>query len=417
MTTPIVALSISDQVERAGAIAGFAAVLGLAVLSLLYFASARELRRLREWADRAPERVADIEARLAEVSRQRAASPRPVGKPAVATGSQPATAAAVAKAGEGETSEEPTAATDADQAVPAAPPPAGAEADEAKPAEAAQSDGDGADTDDPADESSDRPGIVGPQPVPAGVLDGAAAPDLTEIRRPPQMPARPPVAGDQTLVGAAGRELRQNRPSARPRPQTQIRPSTARLMESARTSNAQRRAQGPPIPPPVAARRSGRHDRGRIALIVAGALAVVAIGVFVATTVLGGGDGEPTAPSTIATTPPPSGGGGSQVDRASTEVSVLNGTTIVGLAADLANRLADAGFRRGDVTNAPDQFRSATIIEYRRGQRAAALEVADLIPGAGADAVRLMEAGTSVREPDADIVVTVGSDQTPTGTS
>jgi hypothetical protein len=44
------------MVQEIGAAAGFAAVVGLAVLSALYFSQAREVKRLREWAGRAPER-------------------------------------------------------------------------------------------------------------------------------------------------------------------------------------------------------------------------------------------------------------------------------------------------------------------------------------------------------------------------
>src|SRR5919201_1570441 len=51
----IIALSTSGFIEKYGAYAGLAAIPGLAVLSLLYFAQAREVRRLREWAGRAPE--------------------------------------------------------------------------------------------------------------------------------------------------------------------------------------------------------------------------------------------------------------------------------------------------------------------------------------------------------------------------
>jgi hypothetical protein len=51
-----------DLVERVGAYVGLAAFLGLAILALLYFSQARDVRRLREWAGRAPERAADIEA-------------------------------------------------------------------------------------------------------------------------------------------------------------------------------------------------------------------------------------------------------------------------------------------------------------------------------------------------------------------
>jgi hypothetical protein len=52
--TQIAALHL---VERVGAYFGFAAFLGLSILALLYFSQARDVRRLREWAGRAPERA------------------------------------------------------------------------------------------------------------------------------------------------------------------------------------------------------------------------------------------------------------------------------------------------------------------------------------------------------------------------
>jgi hypothetical protein len=45
-----------EIIQEIGSYAGFAAVLGLAVLSALYFSQARDVKRLREWAGRAPER-------------------------------------------------------------------------------------------------------------------------------------------------------------------------------------------------------------------------------------------------------------------------------------------------------------------------------------------------------------------------
>ena len=54
------AFSIQEQVEKYGAYVGLAAFLGLAVLTVLYFAQARELKRLRDWAGRAPERAQEI---------------------------------------------------------------------------------------------------------------------------------------------------------------------------------------------------------------------------------------------------------------------------------------------------------------------------------------------------------------------
>ena len=46
-----------EIVQEIGAYAGLASVLGLAVLSALYFSQARDVKRLREWAGRAPERA------------------------------------------------------------------------------------------------------------------------------------------------------------------------------------------------------------------------------------------------------------------------------------------------------------------------------------------------------------------------
>ncbi|MCW3029973.1 MAG: LytR family transcriptional regulator, partial [Solirubrobacterales bacterium] len=63
ISTPF-ALSLSSKVTQIGAIAAFAALLGIAVLALLVFTQARELRRLREWAGRAPERAAEAEQRV-----------------------------------------------------------------------------------------------------------------------------------------------------------------------------------------------------------------------------------------------------------------------------------------------------------------------------------------------------------------
>ncbi len=48
-----------DLLERIGPFLGIAAFLGLAILAFLTFQQAREIRRLRDWAGRAPERAGD----------------------------------------------------------------------------------------------------------------------------------------------------------------------------------------------------------------------------------------------------------------------------------------------------------------------------------------------------------------------
>src|SRR5205823_408721 len=95
--TIVAALHVSQRIKDYGSYAGFACVLGLAVLSLLYFAQAREVKRLREWAGRAPERDAELQARVATEAQQRAAAAAtPAAKPAAAAAT-PAGQAAAAK--------------------------------------------------------------------------------------------------------------------------------------------------------------------------------------------------------------------------------------------------------------------------------------------------------------------------------
>src|ERR1700752_2333242 len=91
----LIGFSLQDQVEKYGAYVGIAAFFGLAVLSLLYFAQAREVKRLREWAGRAPERAAELEqavAQHAEEVRRAPATPVPVPQPERTVVPEPAAA-------------------------------------------------------------------------------------------------------------------------------------------------------------------------------------------------------------------------------------------------------------------------------------------------------------------------------------
>jgi LytR cell envelope-related transcriptional attenuator len=60
-----------DLLERIGPYLGIAAFLGLAVLAFLIFQQAREVRRLRDWAGRAPERAVDAAAAAAAAAEAR----------------------------------------------------------------------------------------------------------------------------------------------------------------------------------------------------------------------------------------------------------------------------------------------------------------------------------------------------------
>ena len=69
---------MTDLIETVGPFLGLAAFLGLAVIAFLIFQQAREVRRLREWAGRAPERSSEAaDASLAAAEARGDALPEP----------------------------------------------------------------------------------------------------------------------------------------------------------------------------------------------------------------------------------------------------------------------------------------------------------------------------------------------------
>jgi hypothetical protein len=447
------AFSVPSQVETVGALAGLAAILGLAVLSMLYFAQARELKRLREWAGRAPERAAEAQERaMATGAMPRRATPQPVpsrsalpvtpatqrpgtpgapaaaaGAAAAAAGAKPATPGAPAAPG---TPAAPAAPGTGKPATAAASAAAGAAATPATPGEAAPSNGapptdepkpalddtqigtppaqdDDDATGDQATTAQPRPAVPKPLPVPPGARTAAGAPG---------------AAG--AAAGAAASAARG--PAAAPRPTARPRPAAAPLRSGSPSATVPPRAGqrgGVPL-------NGGNGDRRglRIGLIAFGAVVVVVAIIFAITQLTGGGgDKSSSTTKTTATTATnqigtPGGGtsgGGTKTSataappKADTTVAVLNGTTVAGLAANVADKVAKAGYKKGTVTNAPDQQRAATQVYYEPGQKAAALQVARTID-VGKDAVVPIDDVTSATAgSDASVVVVVGSDQSP----
>jgi hypothetical protein len=85
-----------ELLQEIGSYAGLAAIPGLAILSALLFSQARDVRRLREWAGRAPER----EGTLAQQQATRVvASPRPAAQPGTQAAPQPVRTGAAAASG------------------------------------------------------------------------------------------------------------------------------------------------------------------------------------------------------------------------------------------------------------------------------------------------------------------------------
>ncbi|MBV9820163.1 MAG: hypothetical protein JOZ07_17680, partial [Solirubrobacterales bacterium] len=88
------ALSVHHFVSSVGSDAGFAAVIGLALLTLLFFAHARETAALRDRADEAEGALHDLQEYVDQLARSEGGRParHPAASPAsrIAAGSEPA---------------------------------------------------------------------------------------------------------------------------------------------------------------------------------------------------------------------------------------------------------------------------------------------------------------------------------------
>jgi hypothetical protein len=147
-------------IQEIGAYAGLIALPGLVILAVLHFSQARDVRRLREWAGRAPERAAAAQQQRVLVDdprRAAAAAPAPVPTARPSSGAPP--------------QPPPRPASSPATPAPTAPPPSGS----------------------PAAASPTRP---------------AASP--TAVSPPPERPASPPPATAATAV--------EPRPAAKPPP-------------------------------------------------------------------------------------------------------------------------------------------------------------------------------------------------------
>jgi hypothetical protein len=110
-----------------------------------------------------------------------------------------------------------------------------------------------------------------------------------------------------------------------------------------------------------------------------------------------------------------------------TPVSVLNGTSTVGLARRLSDTLQQKGYRRASfLTARPAGTHSSTLVEYASGHRADALAVARALGvSRSSSSVKPLDAATgALGGPGAVVVVIAGSDQSrgaaggsPAGTS
>ena len=417
-----------EIVQEIGAYAGLAAVVGLAVLSALYFSQARDVRRLREWAGRAPERSPEAAPRAqpARVTPQpRRTGPIRPGSPPVRpgqarpaqTGAGPATAVGGAAAG-GAAAGAAAGAGAAGPSSPAARTAAGGT--EAPPADADQEDG------GTGDEEALAPAAAAGEDA-----------DATQVAPPPGQDGAPPASdtGDEEQLedeGLAGEEEDQDLEAApsngspegdRPSPPVPpARPSSPTLPPRpparlpARSAPPARTAGGHTevIPPSQRTQPWYRRDPRLAVLAVAGVLIVGGAAVFGLTKIGEEGGGQQSSENASS-----NGSNGSDrparkrsapVTPSSVTVSVLNGTNIPGLAAQIGDEVEAKGFQLGNVTNASDQgVRNESVVFYARGAEREAIAV-----GRGLDISQRepIDARTQSLAGDARVVVVAGSDKT-----
>jgi hypothetical protein len=151
--------------------------------------------------------------------------------------------------------------------------------------------------------------------------------------------------------------------------------------------------------------------------LIAGGVAVIALVVVLATSVLGGGGSNKPAGNRVVTSPAaanPGGGGtatGGSVTPSTVTVSVLNGTSVPGLARTVANNLQRDGYVIGVVSNAPIQQHPTTTVAFAAGGRAAGQAVARAI-GVDPSTIVAEDLGTrGAAGPHAQVAVTVGADR------
>jgi hypothetical protein len=419
-----------EIIQEIGSYAGFAAVVGLAVLSALYFSQARDVKRLREWAGRAPERsttpspaAAYPQKRVVAQPVARPGGPGPVvpsppGSPATPNAQpQPGTAAAASATGAG-----PAVATGGPApATPAAAQAAGTQEESDDERET------GNEHETAATDVEESPGTGESAAVASGEdsepRDGDTSEETVAVPAldPPGEGAPAPADGADDESEQTGEwtpedehaeyELTDEHdalPAAKPLPPRPPQPFPRR----GGATPASRTGRGSILPPYEQSRPaadpegdgSGNRKPILLALAAAAGIAVLAFGVLQLT----GGDDSPDSGGVAATQSDGGSDSGGPVDPSSVTVAVLNGTTQPGLAAQIGDQIANEGFVRGVVTNNSDQTRAESVVLYAEGAEREAVDVSrrlDIPQREPIDSASQSLAG------DATVVVIAGADQ------
>ncbi len=373
------ALNLESRVKTYGAYAGLAAIVGLAVLSVLYFAQAREVKRLRAWAGRGPERAAEDAARVGADAQKRVVA-EPIAKP------EPETVAA--------------------QSTPAGPGVGPVTAAAATGAATATTGGNGAEEEAKPDEAT---------PASDGEVSGDAS--------RPDAPAATPAANGAPATAETTDDAAKDKAAAENKRQTSVAMAPVPASARPRASATPTPARTPRTPSRGNGDGSDDGDGGSrrtwwIAGGVIGVLIIVGVVIAIASS---GGSSTPARHAATASTPTPSVvtetkthkvTGPAAPPRASIIVGVLNGTNTTGLARRVGQQLAGAGFNvpSAGIQTAADQTHAATIVAYAHGDERSGLAVAKTL-GLGSDALTEMDRDTAVQAGgDKTVIVTVGAD-------
>lgn len=402
-----------EIVQEIGAYAGFAAFVGLAVLSALYFSQARDVKRLREWAGRAPERTTEPAEPQRVVARPIARPPVPAQQPAraAATGAAPAVAQGPPPAVADEQPDGP--AEDAADGPPAeadgdtgewSPASDGADGDTGEwSAASGDADGDTRDTGDDTREADEADEDTGEWSAGSGDTDGdrAEADDDTGEWSPEDEHADSGLT-DERDIPPATPAASAPRPPQPPRPFPR-RPPVAPAGRGDRTA----------VLPPYADSRPQADGRGspgrrsrRPLAIAAAALVALALAAGAVTQLTGGDDS--TGGGLTTSEPGDDGAAGGGVDPSSVTVAVLNGTLVPGLAATLGDQLDNQGFRLGTVTNNFDQARAESVVLYAPGAEREAQAVGRRLDISQREPV---DPSSQSLAGDASVIVVAGADQ------
>jgi hypothetical protein len=138
-----------------------------------------------------------------------------------------------------------------------------------------------------------------------------------------------------------------------------------------------------------------------ITLIVAGVIVIGGAAVFGISQLGGDDEASTSADRTEAPAEP--------VNPSLVTVSVLNGTTVPGLAAQIGDEIEAAGFQRGNVANALDQQRTTSTVLFATGKEREARAVARKLD---ISTIEPVDPDSAALGGNASVVVIVGSDQT-----